>query len=117
MFLSNSTKVVVSKQQVSSNISARVWNLIHEPHTFGALRAILLDEYDVDEARLEPDLHTLLTQLADKDLVEIQGFREHNRGCNKHEHTKSDKSERSRRAPAGGPAGRQETVPKAGIPA
>jgi len=35
--------------------------------------ATLLDEYDVDEARLESDLHTLLTQRADKDLVEIQG--------------------------------------------
>ena len=72
MFLSNSTKVVVSKQQVSSNIGARVWNLIHEPHTLGELRATLLDEYDVDEARLESDLHTLSTQFADKDLVEIQ---------------------------------------------
>ena len=72
MFLSNSTKVVVSKQQVSSNIGARVWNLIHEPRTFAELRAILLDEYDVDETRLESDLHTLSTQLADKDLVEIQ---------------------------------------------
>jgi len=72
VFLSNSTKVVVSKQQVSSNIGARVWNLIHEPHTLGELRAILLDEYDVDAPRLESDLHTLSTQLADKDLVEIQ---------------------------------------------
>jgi len=73
VFLSNSTKVVVSKQQVSSNIGARVWNLIHEPRTLGELRAILLDEYDVDAPRLESDLLTLLTQLADKDLVEIQG--------------------------------------------
>ena len=72
MFLSNSTKVVVSKQQVSSNIGARVWNLIHEPHKLGELRATLLDEYDVDAPRLESDLLTLLTQLADKDLVEIQ---------------------------------------------
>jgi len=69
VFLSNSTKVVVSKQQVSSNIGARVWNLIHETRTLGELRAILLDEYDVDEARLESDLLTLLAQLADKDLV------------------------------------------------
>jgi len=72
VFLSNSTKVVVSKQQVSSNIGARVWNLIHEPHTLGEFRATLLDEYDVDAPRLESDLHTLSTQLADKDLVEIQ---------------------------------------------
>ena len=43
------------------------------PVRSASFRAILLDEYDVDAPRLESDLLTLLTQLADKDLVEIQG--------------------------------------------
>ena len=50
VFLSNSTKLLFQNSKY--------------PRT-----SILLDEYDVDAPRLESDLLTLLTQLADKDLV------------------------------------------------
>lgn len=89
--LSESTRIVVMKEQVSSElqgeavvlnlkngvyygldpIAARVWNLIQEPRTFADLRNTLAVEYDVDEKRLESDLRVLLSQLAEQQLVEI----------------------------------------------
>ncbi len=91
--LSEETLIVVSKDQVSCDlvgeaailnlkkgvyygldpVGARVWNLIQEPVTFGQVRDTLLSEYDVDKARLESDIHSLLAQLAEEGLVEING--------------------------------------------
>jgi len=93
MDLSEKATVVVSKDQVSSDfggeaailnlkngmhygldsVGTRVWNLIHQPRTLAELRDILAGEYDVDAPRLESDLRNLLSQLADKELVEIAG--------------------------------------------
>ena len=91
MVLSEKTTIVVSREQVSSDlggeaailnlkngvyygldsVGARVWNLIQHPRTVAELRDILAGEYDVDTPRLESDLLNLLSDLADKQLVEI----------------------------------------------
>jgi len=52
-------------------VGARIWKLIQEPRTFGELRDMLLEEYDVEPARLEADMRDLLDDLAELKLVEI----------------------------------------------
>jgi len=52
-------------------VGARIWDLIEIPHTVRAVRDALLDEYDVDADRCERDLFTLLTELAEHDLLNI----------------------------------------------
>ena len=89
--LSEKTRVVVSREQVSSNlggeaailnlkngvyhgldsVAARVWALIQRPHTVAELRDILAAEFDVAMPRLEADLLELLSDLAGKELVEV----------------------------------------------
>jgi coenzyme PQQ synthesis protein D (PqqD) len=89
--LSEKAKVVVAKEQVSSNlggeaailnlkngvyygldsVGARVWALIQQPRTIAELRDILAAEYDVATPRLEADLFELLSNLASKELVEV----------------------------------------------
>ena len=90
---SENTQITVEKNQVSTDlgseaailnltngvyygldsVGARVWNLIRQPRTFGQLRDILIEEYEVDAPRLESDLRSLLNQLADERLVQISG--------------------------------------------
>ena len=91
--LLESTRIVASQEQVScilgveaailnlkngiyyrlNPIGARVWDLIQSPRSFVEIRDILIDEYDVDPARLESDIRDLLNRLADNQLVEISG--------------------------------------------
>ena len=91
MFLSDTATVVVSREQLSSDlggeaailnlknnvyyglnsVGARVWTLIQQPRTVAELRDILAAEYDVATPRLESDLLELLSDLAGKELVEI----------------------------------------------
>ena len=91
MVLSDKATVVVSKEQLSSDlggeaailnlkngvyygldsVGARVWSLIQHPRTVTELRDILAGEYDVATPRLESDLLELLSDLAGKELVEI----------------------------------------------
>ena len=91
MVLSDKATVVVSKEQLSSDlggeaailnlknnvyyglnsVGARVWTLIQQPRTVAELRDILAAEYDVATPRLESDLLELLSDLAGKELVEI----------------------------------------------
>jgi hypothetical protein len=91
VYLSETAEIVVSKEQVSSDlgdeaailnlkngtyygldsVGARVWNLIQKPHTIANLTEILAAEYDVDALRLQSDLRELLRELADHQLVEI----------------------------------------------
>jgi hypothetical protein len=93
VLLTESAKIVASKQQVSSNlgdekailslndgvyyglnsVGARIWNLIQQPRTFAELHTILIDEFDVDGERLESDLRHVLDQLTEQQLVEISG--------------------------------------------
>jgi len=89
--LSENTRVVASKDQVSCDLAgeaailnlkngvyygldpvgARIWTLIQEQRTFAELRETLLAEYEVEAAQLEADLRALLAQLAEQQLIEI----------------------------------------------
>ena len=85
------TTVVVSKDQVSCDLAgeaailglkngiyygldpvgARIWNLIQTPVKVSAVRDAIVQEYDVEADRCEPDLLELLQQLATEGLVRI----------------------------------------------
>jgi hypothetical protein len=87
--LSDASRIVVSKDQVSCDlggeaailnlqngvyyglnpVGARIWNLIQQPTTFGALRDALLREYDVESTVLESDMQELFGQLIEQGLV------------------------------------------------
>jgi len=89
--LSEKATVVVSRDQISSNlggeaailnlkngvyygldpVGARVWALIQQPRTIAELRDILAAEYDVATPQLEADLLELLGNLAGMELVEV----------------------------------------------
>jgi hypothetical protein len=84
-------KVVASKNQVSTQlggeavilgvdvgeyfglneVGARVWQLIQEPTAVQAICAAILDEYDVTEEECQRDVLELLSDLADKGLIDV----------------------------------------------
>lgn len=90
--LSGSSVLVVAKDQVSSDLEgeavilnlasgvyygleeagARIWRFIHEQRTIDEIRAIILDEYEVEPARCEQDLFAFLERLLDEGLIEIK---------------------------------------------
>jgi len=51
-------------------VGARIWQLIQEPITVAALREKILAEYDVEAARCEQDVLTLLEALKTQGLIE-----------------------------------------------
>lgn len=53
------------------NVGARVWQLVQSPRTFGEIRQIIADEYDVDPARSERDLRQLVGELSEAGLVSV----------------------------------------------
>ena len=55
-----------------NSVGARVWSLIQEPKTVGAVLDALLEEYDVDPGRCESDLFALLHELVDRGLIVVQ---------------------------------------------
>jgi hypothetical protein len=89
--LSDASRIVVSKDQVSCDlggeaailnlqngvyyglnpVGAHIWNLIQQPVTFGEVRDALLREYDVESTVLESDMQELLGQLIEQGLVEL----------------------------------------------
>jgi Coenzyme PQQ synthesis protein D (PqqD) len=54
-------------------VGARVWNLLREARSVGALRDTLLDEYDVEVERCERDLLELLEKMRGEGLIEVRG--------------------------------------------
>ena len=44
-------------------VGARAWELIAEGRTLGSVCAVMLEEYEVDEARLERDIARLVEDL------------------------------------------------------
>jgi hypothetical protein len=52
-------------------VGARVWDLIQKPITVAHLRATLLDEFEVDAARLNSDLTDLLGNMQAEGLVRV----------------------------------------------
>ena len=89
--LSAATRVVVSQDQVSTNLSgeevilsvrdsvyfgldpvgARIWALMHQPRTLGEIANTVVSEYDVEGTRALADLLVLADQLRDAGLLEV----------------------------------------------
>jgi len=53
-------------------VGARAWDLIKKPKTVREIKDALLNEYEVEPARLEQDLLALLNDLAGKGLIETE---------------------------------------------
>jgi hypothetical protein len=54
-----------------NEVGARIWSLIQQPQTIGAVRDALMAEYTVDAERCERDLLTLLNAMAARGLIEV----------------------------------------------
>ncbi len=52
-------------------VGASVWQLIQQPKTVGEILAALLQDYDVEAARCEADLHSLLREMVAAGLIQI----------------------------------------------
>lgn len=52
-------------------VGAFIWNLVQNPITVKEIKEAILDEYDVEEDVCEKDLVELLTNLMDKNLIEV----------------------------------------------
>ena len=50
-------------------VGARVWDLVGEGRTLGAVCAVMLEEYEVDEAQLEQDIRELVQDLRQRGLL------------------------------------------------
>ncbi len=53
-------------------VGRRVWSLMEQPRSVGAIRNVLLSEYLVDREKVTRDLLDLLEKLASKRLIEVQ---------------------------------------------
>jgi Coenzyme PQQ synthesis protein D (PqqD) len=53
-------------------VGARVWNLLQESTTVGAVLDTVLAEYDVAIDQLEDDLFALLEQMVIHELIEVE---------------------------------------------
>ena len=53
-------------------VGARIWTLVQEPITVGAVRDTILREYVVEPEQCERDLLDLLRKLAAEGLIEIK---------------------------------------------
>jgi len=54
-------------------VGARIWELLKQPKSVSELRDILLEEFEVDEARCCMDLLALLATLRVEGLIEVRG--------------------------------------------
>lgn len=91
--LSNDALLVATKQQVSCElgdeaailnmknsvyygldpVGARIWRLLQQPTSIGAIRDVIVEEYDVTPQQAESDLRALLEKLLSEGLVELTG--------------------------------------------
>ena len=52
-------------------IGARIWALLNEEKAVGQILEVLLEEYEVDRARLEKDVNELLENLLEAGLIKV----------------------------------------------
>ncbi len=52
-------------------VGARVWSLIEQPSSLGAIRDTIMSEYDVDAESCERDIQAFLDKMQAVGLVEI----------------------------------------------
>ena len=89
--LSDSTIIKAVKGQVSANlqdeavilsltndvyyglnpVGARIWQLIQQPISVGAVREAILAEYEVEAARCELDIAALIAEFKTQGLIEL----------------------------------------------
>ena len=89
--ISNSSIISAAKEQVSSDlggeaiilnlksgvyhglneVAAKIWNIIQNPKSVDDVRAIILEEYEVDFQQCDRDLKELLQELTKVGLIEI----------------------------------------------
>jgi hypothetical protein len=89
--ISTNSKMVVTKEQVSCDLSgeaailnlksgvyfglntvgASIWKLIQEPRTLKEIQDALKEEYDVEPKRCEQDILELLQELSNHELIKI----------------------------------------------
>jgi len=55
-----------------NEVGTRIWNLIQEPKTVGAVFDALLKEYAVTLDQLERDLSAVLEEMTKNDLIEVE---------------------------------------------
>lgn len=55
------------------DVGSRVWELLKEPRAVRELRDAVVAEYDVDAERCAADLLGLLSEMAERGLVEVVG--------------------------------------------
>ena len=53
-------------------VGTRIWQLLEHEKTVAALRAVLLDEYDVSVDQCHQDLLVFLKELAAQNLIEVR---------------------------------------------
>ena len=53
-------------------VGTRIWRLVEDDGRLKVVHAKLLDEYDVEPARLEEDLKELIGRLAEAGLVNVE---------------------------------------------
>ena len=52
-------------------VGARIWELIQQPTAVSDVVAQILDEYDAEEEQVTQDVILLLSQLQERELIEI----------------------------------------------
>jgi hypothetical protein len=51
---------------------ARIWELLKQPRRAGEIRDVILDEYEVEPGAVTRDVLALLSELADRGLIEVR---------------------------------------------
>jgi hypothetical protein len=57
------------------DVGARIWQLLRTPVSLPAIRDAIVAEFDVDPARCEQDVRSLIAKLTERGLVQMQGGR------------------------------------------
>ena len=52
-------------------VGSRIWQLLQEPSSVGAIRAVIEREFEVETEQCERDVIRLLDRLASKGLIEV----------------------------------------------
>jgi hypothetical protein len=55
-----------------NEVGARIWELLKKPRKAGEIRDVILDEYEVEPQAVTRDVLGLLTELADRGLIEVR---------------------------------------------
>ena len=72
--LGEETVILDLKQSVYHGLDetgSRIWQLVQNPTTAERISSVLLEEYEVEPQRCQQDVLTLLQELADNGLVEV----------------------------------------------